>query len=105
MANENAGTIEEIIVDFVQEVRKNFRIDAVYWFGSTSRGAGDQYSDIDIALVSPDFSGDRFDDVCRLIPIKIKFDSRIEVHPFRSDDFREGTMMSLEIERTGKKIA
>jgi len=105
MTNCNIGTIEEVVNEFIRRVRAEFRVDAAYWFGSTAHGTGDECSDIDIAIVSPDFSGVRFDDVQKLIPIAVKLDSRIEVHPFSTAEFGSGPMMAIEIKRTGKRVA
>ncbi len=105
MAKKNSITIKEIVRDFIQRVQKEIRVESAYWFGSTAHGKGHEYSDIDIAVVSPDFSGFRLDDLELLLPILTKVDSRIEVHPISSADFKEGTMMSLEIQRTGKRVA
>ena len=104
MAKENTATIEKIVKEFVRRVQKKFRVDAAYWFGSTAYGKGDEYSDIDIAVVSPDFTGVRFDDRHNLAPIIVNPDSRIEVHPFSTEDFNDEPMMAVEILRTGKRI-
>ncbi len=104
MAKKSHVTIEEIVRDFLLRVQKKIRVESAYWFGSTAHGKGHEYSDIDIAVVSPDFSGFRWDDLEKLLPILTKVDSRIEVHTISSEDFKEGTMMSLEIQRTGKRV-
>ena len=38
----------------------NFRVDSVYLFGSYARASHNKWSDIDIAVISPDFSDGRF---------------------------------------------
>ena len=37
-------------------------------------------------------------------PFHIKIDSRIELIPFRPDDFNDGGMLTEEINRTGKRM-
>ena len=52
-------------------------------------------------MVSPDFTGDRFEDRRRIVPLRRKIDSRIEPIPFRPEDFYDGGMLVEEIKRTG----
>jgi len=80
------------------------RIEAAYWFGSTVRKGADEDSDIDVAVVSPDFTALRFQNAKKLFPAVIRVDSRIEIHPYSPSDFNEGTPLVSEIIRTGKKI-
>ncbi|MEK6766147.1 MAG: hypothetical protein AABY49_08005 [Planctomycetota bacterium] len=55
-------------------------------------------------MVSPDFTGDRFEDRRRIVPLRRKKDSRIEPIPFRPEDFYDGGMLVEEIKRTGIKL-
>ena len=91
--------------EFVALVGREIRLEGAYWFGSTTRQGAGEASDIDVALVSPDFKGVRFDDAKRLFPLVIRVDSRIEVHPYPPSKFHEGTPLVAEILRTGKKVA
>lgn len=56
-------------------------------FGSHAKGTASEWSDIDVALISKDFTGIGFYDRKRVNPFIIKTDSRIEPHPFRPEDF------------------
>ena len=56
-------------------------------FGSYAKGNQNKRSDIDVALVSKDFTGSGFYDCRRINPFIIKVDSRIEPHPFTTEDF------------------
>lgn len=69
----NTRTIPETIVrdirQFIAELgNENIRIERAILFGSQVRGTATEWSDIDVALVSPDFSGSRYDDN---LPVKI----------------------------------
>ncbi|MDZ7365242.1 MAG: nucleotidyltransferase domain-containing protein [candidate division KSB1 bacterium] len=57
-----ASNVEEIIRRFVDLATVNLRLEAVYLFGSNAKGNTEEWSDIDLAIVSPDFSGDSFED-------------------------------------------
>lgn len=64
----------------IQLAAKEIRLDAVYLFGSTANGTSHEGSDIDAAIVSPDFSGDSFEDSKKLYPTILQVDAAIEVH-------------------------
>jgi predicted nucleotidyltransferase len=56
--------------------------------GSVANGNSNEYSDIDLALLSDQFSGNPFSDRHLLSPINIRF-SEIEPHPFTLQYFDE----------------
>ena len=58
----------------------NFR--KAYLYGSSVRGNFNQDSDIDLAIVSDDFTGDVIDDGLLLMCLRRNIDSRIEPQPF-----------------------
>jgi len=74
-------------------------------FGSYAKGNPKEESDIDVALVLPSFTGDRFEDRRKIVPLRRKIDGRIEPIPFKPDDFVSGGNLVDEIKRTGKRIA
>ena len=73
----------------------------VILFGSYARGTAGKWSDIDIALVSPSFSGVSFYDNKMLIPFMLRVDSRLELHLYRPEDFTEDDPFVKEIVKTG----
>lgn len=100
-----ADLITEIVKRYIEELEKNgIKIREAVVFGSFVKGTAKEWSDIDVALVSPDFTGDRFEDRRRIVPLRRKIDSRIEPIPFRPEDFNEEGMLVEEIKRTGTRI-
>lgn len=98
-------SIIEVVRKYIEELeRNNIRVSEAIIFGSHAKGTNKEWSDIDIALVSVDFTGDRFDDRQRIIPLRRKIDSRIEPMPFKPEDFYNGGMLAEEIKKTGKTI-
>ncbi|MBM4053085.1 MAG: nucleotidyltransferase domain-containing protein [Planctomycetes bacterium] len=98
--------IIKIVKRYVVELEKNhITIRDAIIFGSHTKGAAQEWSDIDVALVSPAFTGDRFDDRRRIVPLRRKIDNRIEPIPFRPEDFDNGETLAEEIKRTGTRIA
>jgi predicted nucleotidyltransferase len=95
----------EVVEKFLQIVKTaGIKIDRAILFGSYAEGVAGKWSDIDIALVSQDFSGVSFYDNKMLIPFLLKVDSRIEVHPFRPEDFNEDNFFVKEIIKNGVEI-
>lgn len=64
-------------------------IDRALLFGSHAKGDSQSFSDIDLALTSNSFEGIRFLDKQTLNPFLIHFDSRLEVHPYKTSEFNE----------------
>lgn len=79
-------------------------IERTILFGSYAKGTANNWSDIDIALVSKDFTGIGFYDRKRINPYLIKIDSRIEPHPFRPEDFSKENPFVNEILKQGIEI-
>ena len=92
-----------IIRAYLKEVEKaGIRIERAYLYGSYARGEETDDSDIDIAIVSSDFSEDRFTEALRLKALRLKalrwnIDMRIEPMPILPEDFNEGNPLVSEI--------
>ena len=56
-------------------------------YGSYVKGTYTSDSDIDIAVVGDDFTGDLIEDTLMLMRIRRKIDNRIEPRPFKTCDF------------------
>ena len=70
-------------------------------FGSYATGRADQWSDIDICLVSPTFKN-RFDSRVQLIRLKHAINESIEPHPFTPEDIESQWLpMASEIQKYG----
>jgi hypothetical protein len=97
-----AGSAIAIIKRYIQELEKNqIHISEAIIFGSHARRTAKPDSDIDVALISSVFTGDRFEDRRRIIPLRRKIDNRIEPIPFKPEDFNNGGMLAEEIKKTG----
>lgn len=60
-----------------------------------------QWSDTDLAIVSPDFSEDLFAVRVFLVKLALSVDDRLEPSPFRPDDFTRNNPLVNEISKTG----
>jgi len=84
LPNKVRASVDELIR---QLNANNFNIGKAYIFGSYAKGRQTEWSDIDVALVSDQFEGNRFYDHCKISPYLIKVDTSLEVHPFSPEDF------------------
>ena len=96
--------IEPTINRFINQLKKKYRVQAVYIYGSYSKGNASKWSDIDIAVISPDFSEDRFEERLNLMKIAARIDDRLEPHPFRSADFEFTNPLVNEIYKNGFQV-
>lgn len=86
---------------YIDTLCQHYNIDAVILFGSYAKGNESVDSDIDIAVVSSDFS-DIIDDGAHLIGLTWKIDTRIEPHPILTADFKtQSTPFIREVINTG----
>lgn len=79
--------VREIIRAFVGEIARDYRITQVILFGSYARGVPKTESDIDLAVVSPDFSGKPEMEILQYLSRKaMKVDTSLEVLAFEPKD-------------------
>lgn len=101
----------EIPVDITNHVKeylselnnRGFNIIAAYLFGSFARGDWNEASDIDLAVVSDKFEGNRFLDRQKLIGLHRNIDLRISPLPFSVESFLNSILYD-EIIQHGIKI-
>lgn len=75
-----------------------------YLYGSQAAGTPHRDSDIDVAIVSPDLSGDRLEDWCRLNRVATRIDVRMEVIGFRPEQFRDEHPLAWEVKTKGIRL-
>jgi predicted nucleotidyltransferase len=96
--------LDEIVRIFLDEIRKVYRVDSAYLFGSHARGTSNDWSDIDLAVVSPDFSEDLYEERLVLMRLAADIDDRIEPKPFRPEMFNSTEPLVDEIQKHGLKL-
>lgn len=101
---DNLYEIKKIIKIFLSDVRKDKQVLKAYLYGSYAKGVAGKWSDIDLAIVSPDFSEDLFEERLRLMKLALKVDDRIEPSPFRPEDFDINNPLVHEINSYGIEI-
>jgi predicted nucleotidyltransferase len=94
--------VDDKIQSFLQKLRHaGYQITRAYVFGSYVSGRIDEWSDIDIAVVSPQISDDRFEERICLTEIALSIDDRIEPLPFSIDGFNDEDPLVRQIKNKG----
>lgn len=102
--------VEKKILDLYKLISDKIKIDGIYLFGSFAKGCPHEYSDIDIAVLSPEFEGIGFIDnskISRIIIHETYPDLPyvdFEIHPYKTEEFTQDDPFVAEILRTGIKI-
>jgi predicted nucleotidyltransferase len=101
--------IDKIVLDNVKEFlcrldTAGIHVTKAYLFGSYLTGKVDEWSDIDVAVVSPQISDDRFEERITLTKIAVSVDDRIEPLPFNPAGFTKKDPLVREIAKKGFDI-
>lgn len=78
--------LERKLKSFIELIDKDFQLEAVVLFGSYAGNNPRDYSDIDIAVFSPEFRKNPLDEMTRLCKIRRKIDTDKERNPKRKED-------------------
>ena len=99
--------INSVVVKYLDLINKKYsNIEGAYLFGSYAKGKSSEDSDIDLALIFTNLDDSkRFDIQVQLMLLAAQIDSRIEPHPISQDDFNSGSLLAVEIKKTGIEIA
>ncbi|MCI8291392.1 MAG: nucleotidyltransferase domain-containing protein [Clostridia bacterium] len=92
------------VEEYIKEISKYYSIQEVYLFGSYAKGTSHEDSDIDVAVIINSDSN-VFDLMVELMMLTQNIDLRIEPHPIKVKDFKEGNPFVQEIIDTGIKVA
>ena len=79
----------------------NIPVQRAILFGSYANGNNNEWSDIDLAIVSDTFVGSRFDDRKKIRPIFLSISPDLEILPYRPEDFTPDDPFVKEILETG----
>jgi len=94
--------IKKIINRYFKILKKNnISIQKAVLFGSYARGDNNKWSDIDLAIVSELFEGNRIKDKNKIRSITLSVSSDLEILPFSPKEFNVNNPFVKEILRTG----
>ena len=98
------ASLSKYIYDYLAECNKlGLHLKKVILFGSYAKNRAHKWSDVDLALVSDDFTGMRLTDRDKTCAVDIKFVD-IESHLFNTAYFEESDPFIEEIKKTGREI-
>ncbi len=99
--------IRDIIRRFINALTKTgIRVEKVVLYGSYASGNIHSGSDLDVAIISPDFGKDRFEERKILLRIAWRIDPRIEPIPISTASYENDTWIPLiyEIRQKGIEV-
>ncbi|MFN2269038.1 MAG: nucleotidyltransferase domain-containing protein [Desulfonatronovibrio sp.] len=105
MASTRDGIIKDV-KKYITELNKHgILVQKAILFGSWTKGNAHEDSDIDVALISEAFTGDRFQDRRKIVPLRRDINTRIEPIPYSPSSFEAGGHLIDEIKHYGKLIS
>jgi predicted nucleotidyltransferase len=97
---DNALNKAKMLIDLLN--LNGIEVFKAYIFGSVIQETNHENSDIDIAIVSKDFTGIPFYDVQKISKYRRIIDLKLEVHPFSMNDILiDPSLFFTEIEEKG----
>jgi predicted nucleotidyltransferase len=100
--------IEVSIIRYLETLRtKNIKVKKAILYGSHALGTNDRDSDIDLAIISPDFGRDRFGEALMLKKLTRDIDLDISPRSYSVEQYRqarEGDFLFDEIIKKGKTV-
>jgi len=103
----NYETVNEIVEQYVADVKRAMPIDKAVLFGSYAKGTATEYSDVDICFFSEAFDHERsIDIVTDLLGLARKYYKYacIEPRAFLTSDIDDDNPFVREVLRTGREI-
>lgn len=97
--------IIHIINQFIAKLEdNNIKVERAFLFGSYAQGTFNDWSDIDLAIVSTAFVGERFVDRDKIRRIKLNVSCDLEPIPYNPVDFNSNNPFVKSILRTGIRV-
>ncbi len=94
----------DLAKSFIKECQSSgLTFTKVLLFGSAATGSTHEWSDIDLLLISDQFSDNIFDNLKLYSKINIKYPS-IETHPYPTNSYQEGDDFIEEVSKNGIDI-
>jgi predicted nucleotidyltransferase len=105
-AGKDKQLIYQEVEQYISLLRdRDIPVYLAYLFGSYATGRADEWSDIDLAIVTDRFVGDGFDFRFMLTKLARTIDADIEPHPYLLSEFNESNPAVGEIMRSGERVA
>jgi predicted nucleotidyltransferase len=98
--------IQGKIEQFIEQVNQHVTVDKVILYGSWVNGTPTEYSDIDLAVFSPDFGKHKLKELQLLSRLAWEVDVAIEAIPYSTEQFLsdDPTKFVYKIIQTGEIV-
>ncbi|MGH8009498.1 MAG: nucleotidyltransferase domain-containing protein, partial [Candidatus Binatia bacterium] len=84
------GAGKKVVRRAINHLRQKIQVQQVILFGSHAKGKADKWSDIDLAVISPDFSRmSHRKTIDLLAEVALAVDPSIEIRAYTPQDLRE----------------
>ncbi len=106
MVEKRIKNLSAVLNQYRKKLEKKIRIRKIILFGSYAKGTPRDYSDLDLAVISPDFRGGTQKDYLLLSRVAREVTPIIEAFPYTPQDLKQyqrGDFLD-EIIRTGKIV-
>lgn len=91
---------------YIRFLQKNhIKVECAYLYGSFANGKAHKDSDIDIVVVSKQFTRSRYDDSVRIAKLRRSIDLRISPLAYNPKNFLEENLIPYEAMTNGIRIA
>ncbi len=100
------NVIQGKIEQFIEQVNQHVTVDKVILYGSWVNGTPTEYSDIDLAVFSPDFGKHKLKELQLLSRLAWEVDVAIEAIPYSTEQFLsdDPTKFVYKIIQTGEIV-
>ncbi len=106
MVEKRIRNLRQVLKAYRRKLEEKIRVEKMILFGSYARGKPHDYSDVDLAVISPDFHGGTERDFLLLARAAREITPLIEAFPYTPKDLKKrqrGDFLD-EILRTGKVV-
>lgn len=102
----NKTVTKNKINEYIKTLEKHITISKVVLYGSWVNGNPDEYSDIDLAIFSPDFGKHKLKELQLLSKLTWNIDESIEAIPYSTDQLNnsDSTNLANNIIKNGEII-
>ena len=103
---EPTTDVKQRVHEYIGRLRELIRLDRVYLFGSHAQGTADDWSDIDLAVISPDLGKSLLEDVRVLVAARSDATVGVSALPFsrrESEELPAGSFLR-EVIRKGQVV-
>ncbi|KAF0134593.1 MAG: DNA polymerase subunit beta [Candidatus Saganbacteria bacterium] len=84
------AALKKIIKEAIVFLNNYIKVNQVILFGSQLTGKATLHSDIDLAVISPDFKGKKFEEIIHIFAeLAVKCSPQIEIKAYTPDDLKE----------------